>query len=72
MSTIQPPDVDSRWYAFAYLIKSEDDLPADFPIPEFARGFQLGVFLPRDHPDWFGRSKYLLAFSSSKAIRYLS
>ncbi len=58
MPKVKAPEVDSRWYAFAYLIQCEDELPADFPIPEFAKGFQLGVFLPRDPPDWFGRSNY--------------
>jgi hypothetical protein len=58
MSQTIAPDVDSRRYIFPYLIRSVDDLPADFPIPESARDFQIGVFLPRDHPDWFGRSRY--------------
>jgi hypothetical protein len=52
------PEVDSRRYIFPYLIRSANDLPADFPIPESATDFQIGVFLPRDHPDWFGRSRY--------------
>jgi hypothetical protein len=51
-------DVDSRHYIFSWLIGSEDDLPADFPIPESAKGFQIGVFLPRDDPGRFGRSHY--------------
>jgi hypothetical protein len=42
--TIKAPDVDSLCYVFAYLIRSERDLPADFPIPESARDFQVGVF----------------------------
>jgi hypothetical protein len=58
MSQTLAPDVDSRRYIFPYSIRSTDDLPADFPIPESAKGFQIGVFLPRDHPDWFGRSRY--------------
>jgi len=58
MSTTGASDVDSRSYVFSYLIRSPDDLPADFPIPDSARSFQLGVFLPRDNPDWFGRSRY--------------
>ena len=58
MSKTTAQDVDSRWYAFSYLIRSEDDLPADFPIPESEKEFQIGIFLPRDPPDWFGRSKY--------------
>jgi hypothetical protein len=51
-------DADSRCYIFSYLIRSVDDLPADFSIPESAKSFQIGVFLPRDDPDWFGRSHY--------------
>jgi hypothetical protein len=52
------PEVDSRQYLFAYLIRSPDDVPADFPIPVGDSGFRLGLFLPRDEPDWFGRSSY--------------
>ena len=52
------PEVDSRQYLFAYLIRSPDDVPADFPIPAGDGGFRLGLFLPRDEPDWFGRSSY--------------
>jgi hypothetical protein len=52
------PEVDSRQYLFAYLIRSLDDVPADFPIPAGDGGFRLGLFLPRDEPDWFGRSSY--------------
>ena len=58
MSQSKAPEVDSRRYIFPYLIRSADDLPADFPIPESAVGFQIGLFLPRDNPDWFGRSGY--------------
>jgi hypothetical protein len=58
MSQSKAPDVDSRRYVFPYLIGSEDDLPADFPIPESAKGFQIGLFLPRDDPNRFGRSRY--------------
>ena len=51
------PEVDSREYVFAYLIRSAEDVPADFPIPEPER-FRTGLFLPRDGPDWFGRRAY--------------
>jgi len=51
-------EVDSRQYIFAYLIRSLEDVPADFPIPAGDSGFRLGLFLPRDEPDWFGRSSY--------------
>jgi len=52
------PEVDSRQYIFAYLIRSPDDVPADFPIPSGDEGFRLGLFLPRDEPDWSGRCSY--------------
>jgi hypothetical protein len=51
------PDVDSRQYVFAYLIRSPEDVPADFPIAEPER-LRIGLFLPRDGPDWFGRRAY--------------
>jgi hypothetical protein len=51
-------EVDSRQYIFTYLIRSLDDVPVDFPIPAGDAGFRLGLFLPRDEPDWFGRSSY--------------
>jgi hypothetical protein len=47
-------EIDSRQYAFAYRIRSPEQIPADFPAPEFAR-YQIVLFLPRDDPDWFGR-----------------
>ena len=56
--TANMPEVDSRQYLFAYLIRSLDDVPADFTIPTGDSGFRLGLFLPRDEPDWFGRSSY--------------
>ena len=56
--TAHMPEVDSRQYIFAYLIRSLEDVPADFPIPVGDGGFRLGLFLPRDEPDWFGRSSY--------------
>jgi len=53
----RPPEIDSRQYIFSYLIRSPEDAPADFPIPEPAR-LHIGLFLPRDGPDWFGRRVY--------------
>jgi hypothetical protein len=50
-------DVDSRQYVFAYLIRSPEDVPADFPIPN-PELLRIGLFLPRDGPDWFGRRAY--------------
>jgi hypothetical protein len=57
ISAANRPEVDSREYAFAYPIRSPEDAPADFPIPEPKR-FRIGLFLPRDGPDWFGRRAY--------------
>lgn len=51
-------EVDSRQYIFAYLIQSEDDVPADFPVPLSDNGFNLGLFLPRDDPKRFRRSAH--------------
>lgn len=46
---------DSREYRFPYLIRTGGDLPEGFP--SFADDvFYPGLFLPRDDPDWFGRS----------------
>lgn len=47
---------DSRHYRFPYLIRSKDDIPADFP--KVPHTFDAGLFLSRDDPDWFGRSAY--------------
>jgi hypothetical protein len=68
------PEVDSRQYIFAYLIRSLEDVPADFPIPAGDSGFRLGLFLPRDEPDWFGRSAYptRILLLSGRAIVILS
>ena len=57
MSTAGFPEIDSRQYVFSYLIRSPEDVPADFPIPEPKR-LLIGLFLPRDDPDWFGRRAY--------------
>jgi len=56
--TANMPEVDSRQYIIAYVIRSPEDAPADFPIPAADSGFRLGLFLPRDKPDWFGGSSY--------------
>ena len=44
---------DSRLYVYAFLMRSAEDLPADFPVPETADGLRLGLFLPR----WEGGSR---------------
>lgn len=56
MEGLSPAEVDSRFYSFAYLIGPENTAPADFPIPSSERNFRIALFLPRDDPDWFGRS----------------
>lgn len=46
---------DSREYRFPYLIRTSGDFPEDFaPFAEDV--LYPGLFLPRDDPDWFGRS----------------
>jgi hypothetical protein len=49
MSAARQPEIDSRQYRFSYLIRSLEDVPADFPIPEPER-LRIGLFLPRDRP----------------------
>src|SRR6266699_7063197 len=71
MSVATSYEVDSRQYIFAYLIQSEDDVPADFPVPLSGEGFNLGLFLPRDTPNWFGRSLHpprILLLSSDRLV----
>jgi hypothetical protein len=48
--------VDSRYYIVAFELHAPADCPPDFPAPP--GGFEAGLFLPRDDPDWFGRSAY--------------
>lgn len=48
-------DVDSRAYAYAYLLRTTGDLPADFPVD---REFTLGLFLPQEQAGRFGRPRY--------------
>jgi hypothetical protein len=57
MSVATIYEVDSRQYIFAYLIQSEDDLPADFPVPLPRAAFNLGLFLPGGGKR-FGRSSH--------------
>ncbi|HTX37912.1 MAG TPA: hypothetical protein VME43_22940 [Bryobacteraceae bacterium] len=52
------PPVDSRQYILALELRALDDCPADFAVPPPLAGFEAGLFLPRDDPDWFGRSAY--------------
>lgn len=50
--------VDSRAYAFAYVIRKLGDFPADFQVPQADRGFITGLFLPQESPGVFSQSAY--------------
>ena len=50
-------EVDSRNYVFALSLRHAEDIPRDFGYRDNP-DFLIGVFLPRDDPDWFGRSDY--------------
>jgi hypothetical protein len=52
------PPIDSRQYIVAFELRSTHDCPPDFELPAWQAGFDTGLFLPRDDPDWFGRSSY--------------
>jgi hypothetical protein len=52
------PAFDSRQYIVAFELRSIGDGPPDFEMPASLAGFDTGLFLPRDDPDWFGRSSY--------------
>lgn len=52
------PAIDSRDYIVAFELRSTADCPPDFELPASLAGFDAGLFLPRDDPDWFGRSSY--------------
>jgi len=49
-------EVDSRAYAFAYLITDPSQLPADFPVDE---GFEHALFLPREIVPRFATPRYV-------------
>lgn len=51
-------EADSRQYQFAFVAYCWDELPADFEVPQAARGFRSALFLPRHDCGWFGRSLY--------------
>lgn len=51
-------DVDSRSYIVAFELRSPGDCPEDFHLVTDPGEFEAGLFLPRDDPDWFGRSAY--------------
>ena len=50
--------VDSRAYAFAYVIRTMSDFPADFPVPQAEHGFIIALFLPQETPGVFSHSAY--------------
>ncbi len=50
--------VDSRQYIVAFELHSPRGCPPDFHLPPSLSGFDTGLFLPRDDPDWFGRCSY--------------
>ncbi|MGB9459055.1 MAG: hypothetical protein WCB12_23635 [Bryobacteraceae bacterium] len=52
------PATDSRRYIVAFELRSKADCPPDFELPPSLTAFDTGLFLPRDDPDWFGRSSY--------------
>jgi len=52
------PPVDSRQYIVAYAVRSAAECPPDFCLPANLGSFETGLFLPREDPDWFGRSSY--------------
>jgi hypothetical protein len=52
------PPIDSRQYITAFELHSTFDCPPDFELPSTLATFDAGIFLPRDDPDWFGRSSY--------------
>jgi len=52
------PAGDSRHYIVAFAMNTPADCPPDFALPPDLSHFETGLFLPRDDPDWFGRSAY--------------
>jgi hypothetical protein len=52
------PAMDSRDYIVAFELRATGDCPPDFELPASLAGFDAGIFLPRDDPDWLGRSSY--------------
>lgn len=49
-------EVDSRAYAFAYLISNQSQLPADFPVDE---EFEHALFLPQEMVPRFEKPRYV-------------
>ena len=62
--------VDSRAYAFAYVIRERSQLPADFPVDE---DFEWALFLPQELVPRFEQPRYvprLLLLNSDDLIVY--
>ena len=55
---MKTPEIDSRDYIVAFELHSIEDCPPDFQLSSTVQGFDAGLFLPRDDPDWRGRSAY--------------
>ncbi|MGC2658117.1 MAG: hypothetical protein WA324_09065 [Bryobacteraceae bacterium] len=47
--------MDSREYIFIYPLKTNADLPADFPQEILSRSFETGVFIPQDDSNRFSQ-----------------
>jgi hypothetical protein len=70
LDPIVEPEVDSRAYAFAYLIQEPSQLPADFPVDE---NFEHALFLPQELVPRFQQPRYvprLLLLTAEDLIVY--
>jgi hypothetical protein len=47
--------MDSREYVFIYPLRTNTDIPADFPQEFQSFTFETGIFLPQDDSNWFTR-----------------
>lgn len=47
--------MDSREYIFIYALKTNSDIPNDYPREYRNTPFETGVFLPQDDSNWFSR-----------------
>ena len=50
--------MDSRQYVFIYPLKTNADIPVDFPREFRESTFEAGVFLPQDDSKWFTRQSH--------------
>ena len=51
--------IDSRAYRFAFLVRDQNEIPADFESVAAASDFEIGLFLPQDHADRFAQPRYI-------------